>query len=64
MRRVGVDLFASYSERYFEGSGFEHMDDFLGRAFSTIGDRDSNDAFFRDNIGYWTGLWLRNNTSI
>ena len=63
VRRVGVDLFANYSERYFEGSGFEHMDDFLGRAFSTIGDRDSNDAFFRDNIGYWTGLWLRNNLS-
>ena len=63
VRNMGVDLYANYSERYTEGSGFEGMDAFLSRAVSTIGDRDSNDAFFRDGAGFWAGIWLRNNLS-
>jgi hypothetical protein len=64
VRRVGVDLFANYAERYSEGNGFDGMDSFMTRALSTIGDRDSNDAFFRDNVGYWTGVWFDNNLSL
>ncbi len=61
VRGAWAGLWAGYEERYDTGAGHEDLDGLVDRAFSTLGDRDTNDRFFNDSVGYWMHIDTRSN---
>lgn len=54
---------ARYEERYQTIKGYEDLDGLAKRLSSSFNDRDNNEHFFRDSVGYWAGLSTRNRLS-